>query len=167
MNMENLSCAVQGTRVVMMCGVSGSGKTYVARRLQEQGFIRLSADRAVWDVHGPAYAELPQPRQRSEYRRITGIMLSELPDILARGERVVIDAAMCKRAARDSIRAVCREAGVECLLIYMAVPEHELLLRLASRHGSGPDDQTVTLAELRGFLCNFEAPGDDEPHIRW
>ncbi|WP_369525508.1 AAA family ATPase [Paramuribaculum intestinale] len=35
-----------------MCGVSGSGKTFLARRLVGKGFLRLSSDEIIWNLYG-------------------------------------------------------------------------------------------------------------------
>ena len=34
--------------VVMLCGIAGSGKTTLAKRLEKMGFLRLSIDEEVW-----------------------------------------------------------------------------------------------------------------------
>lgn len=36
--------------VVMMCGVAGSGKTTFSKKLEKEGFVRLSIDEEIWAV---------------------------------------------------------------------------------------------------------------------
>lgn len=137
---------------VMMCGVSGSGKTTMARRLEAEGWVRLSPDALTYDT-GLSY---PEAMART---------LDRLRPLLDAGRRVVIDAAMCKRTGRDALRRICRDAGVRCGLIYLSAPREELLRRLTARAGSGPDDIIVPAADLDRFLQNFQPPEPDEPQL--
>lgn len=162
---ENLKKAIEGATVVMMCGVSGSGKTTMARRMEADGWRRLSADIDVWNRFGGDYASMPADRQRQIYMEAVNSMLEQIPEYVKSGERVVIDSSMCKRAKRNAVRHMCDSLGVKCALIYTSASREELLRRLSSRHGQGPDDQIVPEAELDRFLCNFEAPEPDEHFI--
>ena len=40
------------SRVVLMCGVAGAGKTTYAKELEAQGYARLSIDEEVWERFG-------------------------------------------------------------------------------------------------------------------
>ena len=53
------------SRVVLMCGVSGSGKTFYAGKLETEGYVRLSPDELVWRRYGREVSEMPPDRQRS------------------------------------------------------------------------------------------------------
>lgn len=152
-------------RVVILSGVSGSGKTYLSRKLEEKGYIRLSSDRMIWELYGPDFEGFPREKQHEIFLRTDERIASMLPGLLADGKGVVIDSAMCKRFKRDRIREICRKSGTEAVTIYLYVPAGLLLSRLAERKGDGPDDQIVTESQLLSFLANFEKPGEDEPHI--
>ena len=163
---EDLRAALAGVQVVMMCGVSGAGKTFVASRLEKEGFERLSADRRVWDEYGDAYLSLPAARQQEVYIEAIDAVVASIPDMLRDGRRVVIDASMCKRRRRDEVRRLCRDQGVECIILYLDAPRDVLSMRLARRKGLGCDDQRVTEEQLDRFLRNFEPPESDEHFIQ-
>lgn len=152
-------------RVAMLCGVSGSGKTRLARLLEAQGWVRLSTDAIVWREFGEEYLKLPEERQREVYRQANMSMMRMLPELLDKGKRVVIDSPMCKLAKREEVRRICTELDSGCVTVYLGAPEAVLLHRLAARSGVGPDDQKISPSELRQFLNGFEAPQSDEPHL--
>ncbi len=156
---ENASPA----RVVLLCGISGSGKTHYARTLEAQGYRRLSLDRLVWDRYGPLPDELPLSGRREIFRKAAAAMAEELGRMLDSDPelRIVVDAPLCKRAGRDRLRAVCRDRGVTSGLVYLSAPPEELRRRLAARTGSGPDDQRVPESDLVAFLRDFEPPQEE------
>ena len=141
-------------RVILMCGISGSGKTYFARNLERYGFIRVSAV----DSLSP---EMQMEVFRAADDEILEIVLRMLKD----GKRVVVDSTMCKRSKRDAMRRACALAGTEPLLVYLEASLSTLSRRLESRRGVGPDDLIVPLSRLHSFVSNFQPPQSDEPHI--
>lgn len=149
-------------RVVLMCGVSGSGKSFRARQLERNGFVRLSPDAIAWRLH-PGFPSLPFESQKPIFAE----MMAETGRLLDEGRRVVVDATMCKREKRDMMRTLCRSRGVEPLLVWLDTDPAELRRRLALRRGAGPDDIAVTDAQLSQFLAGFEPPATDEPHVRY
>lgn len=159
---RNSEAAIREADVVLVCGVSGSGKTHMARRLEAEGRVRLSSDALLWELCGDSFAEMP-PQRRAELFASVGAMLDERLDaMLAAGSRVAVDAPLCKRAARDMLRRTCSRYGASCVTVFMDAPLPLLLERLAARRGSGPDDQTVSPAEAAAFFAGFERPDGDE-----
>ena len=152
--------------VIMMCGVSGAGKTFIASQLQAEGYERLSADKIVWKKYGDAYAAMTPAQQHTIYMDAIDAIVASIPAKIAAGKRVVIEASMCKRRRRDQVAQMCRQAGAEYVIVYVSAPREVLRSRLLQRRGSGPDDQRVTEEELDRFLLNFEAPEPDEHFIQ-
>lgn len=145
-------------RLIMLCGVSGSGKTRYARRLEADGYVRVSPDAIAWSRYGSSLATLPFAEQKEILTGINAELLTVVETLLKEGRRVVVDSTMCKLAKRDAMRRVCRGLGVEPRLVYLQAPLEVLRRRLAARRGTGPDDQLVTDAQLLSFLSGFEAP---------
>lgn len=152
-------------QVVMMCGISGSGKTRYALTLADNGYTLISADRMAWDAYGERLKKISHEDVRKAYASINHRIDSRLRQALERGERVVIDSTLCKRSRRDQLAQICRNAGVTPLLIYLSATPQVLAQRLSSRGGSGPDDQIITPSQLSHFYQNFEAPDSDENFI--
>ena len=39
-------------KVIMMCGICGSGKTTYAKQKEKEGYVRLSIDEEMWKTYG-------------------------------------------------------------------------------------------------------------------
>lgn len=153
------------SKVVVMCGISGSGKTYMSRLLRKDGFHRLSPDEIVWHRYGPEISSLPFPEQREIFGEAFNSLLEEMTRLLERGEKVVVDSTMCKRSKRDAMRRFCEEKGIEPTFVFLEASFPLLKERLSHRRGTGPDDQIITEELLEQFYQNFEVPDDDEKVI--
>lgn len=151
--------------VVLMCGVSGSGKTFYSLELEKCGYHRLSPDEIVWADYGPSVADIPFERQQQIFGDAFGKMMGEMRRLIISGEKVVVDSTMCKRHKRDMMREFCRELGVTPVLVYLDTPKPLLKERLSGRRGTGPDDQIVPEHLLERFCSNFEVPEADESAI--
>lgn len=148
--------------MILLCGVSGAGKTYMARKLTLEGYRPVSADAWVWERYGKELFSLSPERRMEVFLEAHAAIMNELRRLLAGGCRVVVDSTMCKRWKRDEARRICDEAGVSCRLMYLTAPKPELLRRLEGRRGISADDQPVSPEALSRFLTNFEVPGPDE-----
>lgn len=144
--------------VVIICGVSGSGKTSFSRRLEKDGYRRISLDEYIDRHHGETFPDLPDEQQRQIFASAAAGLADMAADSIRRGEKIVVDSTMCKRAARDRMRAVCKSLDAECRFIYLDVPYSELARRLALRRGTGPNDRIVPEERLKGFCRGFEVP---------
>lgn len=149
-------------RVVLLCGISGSGKTYYARKLEDKGYIRLSSDGIAWSRYGAALQAMSPEHQRVAFMEAAAEIDAELTRIIKEGGKAVVDATHCKRTRRDALRDMCREAGIEPDLVYMDAPLDLLVERMKHREGLGPDDQIVSKERLFGFFNGFERPDEDE-----
>ena len=152
-------------RAVVMCGISGSGKTVFSQRLEREGYTRISADELVWQKYGDSFTELSPQCQREVYMTVNAEVIATAKEALSHGQRIVVDATMCKRTGRDKMVSACREAGVEPVFVYLPTPYEVLAQRLAGRTGHGPNDQIVTQEQLRQYYANFEVPANDENFI--
>ena len=153
------------SRVVLMCGISGSGKTHYSRQLENQGYRRLSIDEQIWGRYGSGFADLPPERRKEIFMDATAELFVRLGEMLENGEKVVVDSTMCKRIKRDYARNICRKHGVEPAIIYMTAPLPVLWKRLSGRLGNGPDDLIVSHSDLMSYFENFEAPMPDENYM--
>lgn len=145
-------------QVVLLCGVSGSGKTYRAGFYERLGYVRLSLDSLVWERYGPTLGTLAPEKQREVFAACFEELAGRLAQLLGEGRRVVVDSTLCSRGKRDRMRQVCRACGADVRLEYLEVPLEVLVERLSHRRGTGPDDQIVTEAQIRRFVSGFEKP---------
>ena len=153
-------------KLYMICGISGSGKTFYAKNLEQQGVVRLSIDEELWPdffVLDPLLcAEHKAVLKEQAFARIK----SRAANLLAAGRDVSIDMPFCKRAQRDELRAFAAECGAAPVLVYLKTELPVLKARLAAREGkNGPNALPVSPEELEMYWRGFERPAEDENPI--
>ncbi|MFC5999137.1 AAA family ATPase [Quadrisphaera sp. GCM10027208] len=81
------------SRVVLMCGPAGSGKSTYARRLEAEGMVRLSIDSELWRRGHPK--PLPSTEVHNE---IETQLRQRLLELVTAGRDVVLDFSFWSRA---------------------------------------------------------------------
>ena len=81
---------VHDARVVIMCGVSGSGKTFFSRRLEQLGFRRISSDGIVWDKYGSDFTHFPPSRQKEIFMSAQYDLAEQMVSLIDAGDKVVV-----------------------------------------------------------------------------
>jgi predicted kinase len=144
---------VPGARLIVICGLPGSGKTTLARDLEQRlGAIRFCPDEwmealglDVWDEGRRARIEALQWRFGQE--------------LLRRGLVVIIEWGTWGRAERDALREGARALGAAVELRYLEASEEVLLERIERR---GMENPPITAEALAGWIEAFQAPTDEE-----
>jgi hypothetical protein len=154
-------------RLVLTCGLSGSGKSTVARALVEAlGAVRVRSDVERKRLHGMAPTERPADPGRIYDRASTERTYARLTEVaragLAGGVSVVVDAVFNRRAERDAMRRLAREFGADCVVVDCQAPEPVLRERLARRRAEGRDASDADASVLELQQRTREAPGPDE-----
>jgi gluconokinase len=141
-------------RVIILMGVSGSGKSTVGVRLAQ----RLKREFAEGDsFHPPANvikmaSGIPLDDQdRDPWLDAMGVWLD---DELASGRRAVLACSALKRAYRDRLR----RPGVR--FVYLKVPEQELQRRTKRRTG-----HFMPASLLESQLADLEPPANEQDAI--
>ncbi len=154
--------------IILMCGVSGSGKSWLARRLAAAlPAIRVRSDverKRLFDL-GPLEdsRELCLDIYSSEADRQTQERLADVARMVARsGYPVILDATFRRRAARDRFRTLATELGAGFVILQCASDERTLIDRVAARTACGSDASEAGIDIVRQQLPSFEAPADDE-----
>jgi predicted kinase len=154
------SSDTEGTRIYLLCGKTGSGKTTYARKLEEQGAVRFSLDEWMIRFYGHHMS-----RELFDQRvQICEEMFFDLAEALVgRGVAVVIDHGFWKREARNHARQRLANTGAQIELVYLQVPDQVLLQRLRTHNASLPTGTFVITEEMfELFSAWFEPPDDAE-----
>jgi len=149
------------SRVIFMCGPAGSGKSTYARRLEDEGMVRLSFDEEMWR-RGITDVPLP-PELRDE---IEAGLRSQLLELVAAGTDIVLDFSFWSRRMRDDYRALLAPTGVVPETVYLATARETVLARVRARRGEHADDFVLTEELAAQYFDHFEPPSPEEGPLR-
>lgn len=148
------------TLVVLMCGVAGSGKTTFSKKLEAEGFVRLSIDEEVWSTYGRYGVDYP-PEKYGEYLEESHKRIrNKLIKLTQENRKIVLDSSFWSRAERDEYKQLTEENGGKWKLIYLKVDANELRRRLKIRSERFDANAAFPITEeiLSSFLEGFEEP---------
>ena len=166
---EDLTKGPRQKRIVLTCGVTGSGKTTVAQQLLELlGAVRVRSDVerkrltgiAVTD-HG--HAEIDSELYDATTTRCTYEQLTRAATaIVDAGFPAIVDATFLHRADRETFRELSERLGARTTIVFCDAARETLRARVAARVARGTDASDATLDVLARQLGAFETPADDE-----
>jgi hypothetical protein len=149
-------------QVILMCGLSGSGKSTVARQLARQtNGIQIRSD-AVRKHLGavPLDQKGPQSLYSAEMTAKTYDHLLQLGlDLASRGETVILDAKYDRQALRQTVIAATQERELDLEIVHCQAPIEVLRDRLNQRTGDIAD---ATADLLAAQVAAFEAFSNEE-----
>ncbi len=155
--------------MLIMHGLSGSGKTSIARGLQEAlGAVCLRSDVVRKRLHGlAAMARSASGLGEGLYapgasERTYAHLANLAREVLAARYPVIVDAAFLERAERDRFRRVARDAGAGFLIAACSAAEATLRERIALRERAASDASEASLAVLERQLATRETLAADE-----
>jgi len=144
-------------RLILLCGLPGSGKTTLARRLAAAlPAVRLCADEWMAALE----IDLHDEDKRDRLERLFWQLARPL---LSLGQGVILEWGFWLRSDRDEKRQVARALGVPVELYFLDVPVDELWRRLEVRNRNGTwGSVPISCRMLDEWSLLFEAPDEDE-----
>lgn len=150
----------QAGRLWMMSGLSGSGKTTIARQLApEQGAIHLRSDAVRKHLAGIAVDETgPDEIYTPEMSQKTYERLLELGSLLAsQGWSVILDAKYDQQAFREAVIQEAEQNHLPLQILYCDAPMTVLRDRVAQRDNDISDATPNLLAQQKANAEPFTA----------
>ncbi|MCU0551082.1 MAG: AAA family ATPase [Leptolyngbya sp. Prado105] len=152
-------------KIVLMSGLSGSGKSTIASKLaRETGAIQIRSDAVRKHLGGIALDEKGDASLYSaEMTQKTYDRLLELGSTLAsQGYTVILDAKYDRQALRAPVIEKAQAAGIEIEILHCDVSAEVLRDRVAQRQGDISDADLDVLAQQ-----TFEAfSGSEKPFVK-
>ncbi len=141
-----------------MCGIVGSGKTTIARRLAvELPALRLSRDEWMLRLYALAYDD---PAYVDSLGPCTDLMWDVARDALAAGVAVVLDWNHWSRERRAEANERCVALGVALHVHFLDADVETAVARALARVDAG--SHVLDEAGVRHSASILEVPGEDE-----
>lgn len=140
----------QPGRIVMMAGLSGSGKSTAAQEVVRQsGAIQIRSDAVRKHLAGiPLEQRGDDSLYAPEMTQSTYSKLLELGlDLAAMGYSVVLDAKYDRQALRQAVLNRAEAAGIPCEILHCQAPMDVLKQRLQQRSGDIADATVAVLEQ--------------------
>ncbi len=137
----------------LICGLPGSSKTTLARRLERDlPALRLAPDEWMARIVGDGYDE-------AKRAAVEAVQWGIAARALSLGVDVILENGFWSRSERDDFRARAAALGADTRLHFLDVLRDELLKRLALRNAAVPPDAfRVDEAQLDLWSRLFEPP---------
>jgi predicted kinase len=159
--------------LVLMCGLSGSGKSHLAARLlPELPALRLRSDvarkrlaglEALADSGSGIDTGLYDPARSEE---TFDYLIETAGALMLAGEHVIVDATFIDRTRRERFVALAEGLGSRAVILFCDAPIELLEQRLADRARQGNDPSEADADVLAWQRSRFNRPSSDEPVIR-
>jgi predicted kinase len=142
-----------GPRLIIVCGLQGTGKTTHAKRLvAELGAVRFSPDEWMDALGIDIYDEAARAR-------IEALQWELAQDLLRLGQTAVIEWGTWSKAERDTLREAARKLGASVELHYLDEPIDVLWERESNR---GAESPPIQWSDFLAWAGMFDAPSDEE-----
>ena len=158
-----------GPSLIIMHGLSGSGKSMVSRALlQALGAVRIRSDVERKRLHHMAMLERSACGvaagiyTEETHQRVYHHLAQIARNILKAGYTVILDAAFLRRWQRNLMRDMARELGVSFAIASLQAPEPVLRARILRRHSGGLDASDADLAVLSHQLATQDPIAEEE-----
>ncbi len=150
--------------IVLMHGLSGSGKSFIARKLVEElSAVQIRSDverKRLWGAWPPGIPAPPTDSEMysTETSQKTYLRLQDLArTVVVAGFPVIVDAAFLRQTDRQTFASLAAELGIPFVIVACHAPEAIMQERLSQRQQCGHDPSDADGSILQQQLATAEA----------
>ena len=140
------------SKVIMMCGVCGFGKTTYAKQKEKEGYIRLSIDEEMWNIYGQKGIDYPEEQYDELSDKVEHILRQTMIRLVKDEKNVVVDFSFWNKDNRNLYKNIIENTGGAVELVYMKASKELLWNRLQKRnlslHANSPFIITDEILEI-------------------
>ena len=150
------------SKVIMMCGVCGSGKTTFAKKKEKEGFIRISIDEEMWKLYGARGIDYPNDNYEELSSIVESKLQNDIVNYIKEDKNLVIDFSFWNKSTRKYYKNFLEELGAYIQLIYLKVDKETLKKRIESRNKNhDANSQFIDEKTFEMYYNGFEDPKDE------
>lgn len=145
------------SKVILMCGPAGSGKSTVAKKLKNKGMTILSYDEESFKrgiIHHPLLESIRQEIQKILDEKMTTLILEK--------KDIVLDYSFWSKEMRINYILKLKKYGIEPIIYYVKTPKEICLARIRNRTGKQPNEILLTEALASKYYDQFQPPSPEE-----
>jgi len=164
---KNITSCEHLPKVVIMCGLAGSGKTTFAKKLENHSYHRLSIDEEIWKEYGRFGIDYPKDRYEILQVQTNEKLFGQFLKLLREKKNLVVDFSFWQKAERNKFKEIVDSYGGRWFLVFMNPPLSVIKRRLKSRNKKNDANAAFPITDkiLNQFLQTFQPP-DHEGEIQ-
>ncbi len=153
---------INNTKLILLCGKMGAGKTTTSKAIAEESNAVLISEDEWLSSHYPA-----QINTFDDYikyaQQIKPFVKAHVQNILTAGVTVVMDFPANTQRQRKWLLSICQEIGSDHELIYLNISDERCLSQISKRRKEQPERSQFDTQEMFYEVSKyFEAPSKEE-----
>lgn len=148
------------SKVIMMCGPAGSGKSTYAKKFENNGMTILSYDE---ESYKRGITEHPLTEELT--KEIKTVLDRRMISLIEQNADIVLDYSFWSVEMRMEYIRLLSKFGIEPEIYYIKVPKEIAMDRIRNRSGNHKDEIRLTEEMASLYYDHFQPPTAEEGEI--
>lgn len=158
--MKNTVDNLSKSKVILMCGPAGAGKSTLAKKFESTGMTILSYDE---ESFKRGLNEHPLPQDVLE--DIKTYLDEKLISLIKQNIDIVLDYSFWSREMRNEYISLLKKYDIEPKIYYIKTPKEVVMERIRKRNGNHQNDIILTEQKASTYYDHFQPPTDEEGEV--
>lgn len=158
--MRNAADKLSTSKVILMCGPAGSGKSTFAKQFESAGMTILSYDKESFK-RGFKVHPLPKEVVKDIKRYLDGKLIA----LIEQNADIVLDYSFWSREMRMEYISLLKEYDIEPKIYYIKTPKEVIMERIRKRNGNHENDIILTEETASQYYDHFQPPTVNEGDV--